>query len=232
MAWLPSPSAVPRVGAATSPLRSRGPAAPSAAGAPPTPSLQPAFSRGAATVVGAPVLFSLRRPRRPQPEDEPKPAAGDPWRTVREAARRKCATTTTVRGRAGRRKGRGPTRRHPAPCVRRLTDGPLACLGAGLAVRPRPWAVASPTGRGSTASPVPSLSRRCPRLPASAHPWAAVRAGEELQGMPCACLRRTGAPFAWASSSPLFAGVLEYHFLRIQMEGPHLSKKKNERFRE
>lgn len=67
----------------------------------------------------SPLVWPPGRGGREQPEEEPQPGGGgpSPWRTVKEAARRKCATTMTVggpgtcggaAGRARRGGGRAP----------------------------------------------------------------------------------------------------------------------------
>lgn len=110
----PSPSPVSRVGAAATPRSAL--SAPRPGGTEPSrhpllASLWPAFPRRTASSTFTPALFFRRRAaaaaaaaagvraRRRRRRRWP----GSPWRTVREAARRKSATTTMVRGWAGGR---------------------------------------------------------------------------------------------------------------------------------
>ena len=133
----PSPSPVSRVGAAATPwsalsaLRPGGtqpsrhpPSSPPSglpvpAGLPPsafTPAFSPRRSRG-----GSSSNSSKRRSRR-------RRWPGSPWRTVKEAARRKSATTMMVRHRAGGRVG-GPGLRRRA----RSRIGSAAAVASGCA---------------------------------------------------------------------------------------------------
>lgn len=111
----PSPSPVSRVGAAATPrseLSAPRPGGTESSRRPLLSSLRPPLPCGTATPTFAPALFSPRRVaaaaaaaggggagagRRRWP--------GSPWRTVREAARRKSATTMMVSGPASRRLG-------------------------------------------------------------------------------------------------------------------------------
>lgn len=92
------PCRVSRVGAAAN-LALRPPALLAPAAVPLRAALAP---RAAAPAVPlSPLVWPPGRGGREQPEEEPQPGGGgrSPWRTVKEAARRKCATTMTVSGR-------------------------------------------------------------------------------------------------------------------------------------
>lgn len=71
-------------------------------------------ARAAAPAVSlSPLVWPPGRGGREQPEEEPQPGGGgrSPWRTVKEAARRKCATIMTVSGRGACSGAAGRARR-------------------------------------------------------------------------------------------------------------------------
>lgn len=104
------PCRVSRVGAAAYPAL-----CPTALPAPAAVPLRAALApRAAAPAVPvSPLVWPPGRGGREQPEEEPQPGGGglSPWRTVKEAARRKCATTMMVSGRGACSRDAGRARR-------------------------------------------------------------------------------------------------------------------------
>lgn len=109
----PSPSPVSRVGAAATPWSALSATRPGGTEpsrhSPPLlpPALRPAFPRGTAppthlrpsTLLSPPSRGGSSSSSSSQRRSRRRRWPGSPWRTVREAARRKSATTTMVRGR-------------------------------------------------------------------------------------------------------------------------------------
>lgn len=111
----PPPGASPaecRASAPLPPLFFALPALPAPAPVPLRAALAP---RAAAPAVPplSPLVWPPGHSGREQPEEEPQPGGGgrSPWRTVKEAARRKCATTMTVSGRGACSRAAGRARR-------------------------------------------------------------------------------------------------------------------------